>query len=69
MSETSVGDLLPLRDIAHMFGVSHIRAWQWIAEGRLPAYRLGNYWYVMAADAADFRPRRAGRPRKEQSCA
>ena len=37
-------------EIARMFGVTRQRVCQWISEGKLPAIRRGQYYFVAAAD-------------------
>ncbi len=61
--------LLSIPQAAEQLGVSRIRVWQWVKGERLPAVRLGNFWFINPADLASFAPRKPGRPRKDRACA
>ena len=54
--------LLSVSEAAARLGVSRVRVWQWIKEGRLKAERLGNAWAIRERDLAKFKPRPTGRP-------
>lgn len=40
-TEVDLVDLLTLKEAAELLGVTHYSVRRWIAEGRLPGYRLG----------------------------
>ena len=61
--------LLSIPEAAAHLGVSRIRVWQWVNAARLPATRLGNYWFIDFADLEKFEPRQRGRPRKDRAYA
>jgi excisionase family DNA binding protein len=61
--------LLSIPEAAAQLGVSRVRVWQWVNGARLPAVRLGNYWFIDPADLTSVVPQKRGRPRKEQACA
>lgn len=61
--------LLSIPEAAAHLGISRVRVWQWVTDGRLPAVRLGKYWFIDPADLALIVPQKRGRPRKEQACA
>jgi len=61
--------LLSLPEAASHLGVSRVRVWQWVNDARLPAVRLGKYWFIDPADLASVVPQKRGRPRKDQACA
>jgi excisionase family DNA binding protein len=61
--------LLSIPEAARYLGVSRIRVWQWVHDARLPATRLGNYWFISPTDLHAFSPRKQGRPRKDRACA
>ena len=46
-----------------------VAVWQWVRDARLPATRLGNYWFIDPTDLHTFPPRKQGRPRKDRACA
>ncbi len=61
--------LLSIPEAATRLGVSRVRVWQWVNDARLPAVRLGKYWFIDPADLSLVVPQKRGRPRKEQVCA
>ncbi len=61
--------LVSIPEAATILGVSRVRVWQWVNDARLPAVRLGKYWFIDPADLSSVVPQKRGRPRKEQACA
>ncbi len=64
-----VTQLLSIPEAATRLGVSRVRVWHWVNDARLPAVRLGKYWFIDPADLSSVVPQKRGRPRKEQACA
>jgi excisionase family DNA binding protein len=61
--------LLSIPQAAARVGVSRIRVWQWVNDKRLPAVKLGNYWFIDESDLQSVRPLKRGRPRKDEAFA
>lgn len=66
MKEFRVADFLTVNDAAELIGVSAVRVWQYLDEGRLEKYRAFGRVVVRRRDAERVRdtPSKRGRPRK-----
>ena len=56
--------LLTTEEAAERLGVAQSRIYQWIAEGRLKATRVGAIYLVDAVAVGSFTRRPTGRPKK-----
>jgi excisionase family DNA binding protein len=58
--------LLTTKDAAERLGVTVTRVQQLIAEGRLPAQKMGRDYFIKEDDLKLVEDRKPGRPRKAQ---
>ena len=56
--------LLTTKEVAKKLNVSERRIRQFIAQGRLPAIKLGRDWIISKDDLEKVKGRKAGRPKK-----
>jgi excisionase family DNA binding protein len=56
--------LLTTKDAADRLGVTAVRVYQLIREGRLPAKKLGRDYVINERDLARVKDRKPGRPAK-----
>jgi excisionase family DNA binding protein len=61
--------LLALREVADRLKVTTKALLQWINEGRLPATRLGHYYYIYEDDLRQIEQQRQPRPIEEAEIA
>jgi excisionase family DNA binding protein len=45
--------LIPLSEVARRRGVAYMTVRQWTKDGKLPATRIGNYWFMEEEHALD----------------
>jgi len=55
-------ELLGVPDAARELGLSPARVRDFIREGRLPAYKIGDQWIIRRTDLGLVAHRRTGRP-------
>ncbi len=61
--------LLSIPEAALQLGISRIRVWHLVNGERLPAIRLGKFWFIDENDLEKVRGLKPGRPRKSAVCA
>jgi excisionase family DNA binding protein len=59
-------DSLSTKQVAEILGITTVRVFQLIQEGKLPAKKIGRDWFVKASDVEEAKNRPgAGRPKKK----
>lgn len=62
----SPSDWITQAEAARLRGVSRQAIAKLVKKGRLRTFRIGGYTLVNRSDVEEYRPREAGRPRKEE---
>ena len=45
---------LSVKDVGDLFGVSEPTARRWIAQGVIPAYKMGTSWVILTSEVRDW---------------
>lgn len=45
---------LTVRQLAEVLGIERSTAYNWLNQGRIPAYRIGNHWVILRDEVKAF---------------
>jgi excisionase family DNA binding protein len=64
MSPPAPAGYMTPNSAARALGLEEHRVYNWVYRGRVPAIRIGAYWYVRLDDVRTYKPAPAGWPKR-----